>query len=201
MSNPVLQWLPAYDKMSLFTPQECKLFLGAAEAQGYTPGVKIDSAGVAVVDHNFRTNDNSVFGPEHPMFNMAVLRVQERIGRINRRFQFDLHPEGYRLVETVNVNRYEGDGELKGRLDKHSDLLRHEGMQERKLSVVVLLNDPSEFEGGDLIVDDGVELAPFRGAKAGDAILFPVWRLHAVKQVTKGRRYTMVMWLRGPRFR
>lgn len=201
MSNPVLQWLPAFDKMSLFTPQECKLIIAAADAQGYTPGVKIGNDGVPVVDHNFRTNDNSIFSAEHAIFNMAVLRVQERMGRINRRFQFDLHPEGFRLVETVNVNRYDGEGDLKGKLDVHSDLLRHEGMQERKLSVVVLLNDPSEFEGGDLIVNDGIELSAFKNAKVGDAVLFPVWRLHAVKPVTKGRRYTMVMWLRGPRFR
>jgi PKHD-type hydroxylase len=70
---------------------------------------------------------------------------------------------------------------------------------DRKLSVVCLLNDPSEFEGGEFQMRlYGDYTAPL--AK-GSIIAFPSILEHRVVPVTKGVRKSATLWLSGPRFK
>lgn len=74
----------------------------------------------------------------------------------------------------------------------------------RKLSVTVLLNDPKEFEGGELEISfrnkkrepDSVILDD-RYLKKGSVVVFPSFIWHRVKPVTKGIRYSLVIWNLG----
>jgi PKHD-type hydroxylase len=67
----------------------------------------------------------------------------------------------------------------------------------RKLSLVVLLNDPSEFEGGDLEIKGwGRQVL-----QQGRAIVFPSYFWHQVHPVTAGVRIAVVAWCLGPTFR
>jgi PKHD-type hydroxylase len=69
----------------------------------------------------------------------------------------------------------------------------------RKLSVSVLLND--DFEGGEFEVHEGDSNEPVKtGMKKGTAILFPSFVGHRVTPVTKGNRYSIVVWVYGPKF-
>jgi predicted 2-oxoglutarate/Fe(II)-dependent dioxygenase YbiX len=67
----------------------------------------------------------------------------------------------------------------------------------RKVSVVALLSDPSEFEGGKFQIDFGgcqdIEM------KRGSVIAFPSFVTHQVTPVTSGKRYSAVCWINGPR--
>ena len=71
----------------------------------------------------------------------------------------------------------------------------------RKLSVSILLDDVSTFEGGKMEVkldsNESVELEQ----RLGRALLFPSYMLHRVTPVTKGVRRSLVVWLVGPDFR
>lgn len=67
---------------------------------------------------------------------------------------------------------------------------------DRKITVVCLLNDPSEFEGGNLEFRDNA--APL---KKGSVIAFPSFIQHRVTPVTKGIRRSATLWLTGPAFR
>lgn len=69
----------------------------------------------------------------------------------------------------------------------------------RKLSAVVFLTDPSEYEGGDLELwfsNEPIKLEK----KLGRIYIFPSWVLHRVTPVTKGTRKTLVAWASGPKF-
>mgnify|MGYP003674999648 FL=1 len=68
----------------------------------------------------------------------------------------------------------------------------------RKISMTVLLNDPSEFEGGHLEL-----MAPgkFAELKQGHAIIFASFLNHRVNPVTKGMRQSLVVWFGGKAFR
>jgi PKHD-type hydroxylase len=70
---------------------------------------------------------------------------------------------------------------------------------DRKVSVVCLMNDPSEFEGGVLQFRLYEEYTP--ELKKGSIIAFPSVVEHRVLPVTKGIRYSATMWINGPRFR
>jgi PKHD-type hydroxylase len=70
----------------------------------------------------------------------------------------------------------------------------------RKLSVTLQLSDPDDYEGGDLLLHNGMtpEVAP---KKKGMMILFPSFVLHEVTPVTAGQRYSLVTWAHGPLFK
>lgn len=71
---------------------------------------------------------------------------------------------------------------------------------DRKVTVVCLMNDPSEFEGGELQFN--VHGQYFTAElKKGSYIAFPSFILHRVTPVTKGVRKTATLWLSGPAFK
>lgn len=70
----------------------------------------------------------------------------------------------------------------------------------RKLSLVLQLSDPSEYEGGDLELftqADPIKIEKKRGL----VVAFPSFVMHRVTPVTSGIRKTLVVWLTGPSFR
>lgn len=71
---------------------------------------------------------------------------------------------------------------------------------DRKVTVVCLMNDPSEFEGGQLQLRFNQQEYDVPLIK-GTVIAFPSFIEHRVTPVTSGVRYTAAMWVNGPRFR
>jgi PKHD-type hydroxylase len=70
----------------------------------------------------------------------------------------------------------------------------------RKLSVVVQLSDPSEYEGGELQIWNGGKNPKVAEKEQGAVIIFPSYILHQVTAVTKGTRRSLVLWVDGPPF-
>jgi PKHD-type hydroxylase len=68
-----------------------------------------------------------------------------------------------------------------------------------KLSVVVQLSDPSEYEGGEAqIHTDGI--IPVEKGK-GLVYAFPGWVSHRVTPITSGVRRSLILWMTGPKFK
>tara|TARA_A100001201_G_scaffold121254_1_gene104903 strand:+ start:4303 stop:4923 length:621 start_codon:yes stop_codon:yes gene_type:complete len=88
---------------------------------------------------------------------------------------------------------------------------QHEGRQQdfiqenlelvRKLSFVVQLSDPDDYEGGNLqlLAEDGKSY--FAPRKKGTVIVFDSRTSHRVLKVTKGERKSLVGWVVGPRWK
>jgi PKHD-type hydroxylase len=68
----------------------------------------------------------------------------------------------------------------------------------RKLSMSVLLNE--DYEGGDFKFYGDKEVALKEKTK-GSILVFPSYMQHCVEEVTKGNRYSLVVWFLGPKFR
>jgi len=64
------------------------------------------------------------------------------------------------------------------------------------LAVTVFLNDPSSYDGGELVVN-----TPFGEQHvklpAGDAVMYPASSLHRVAEVTRGERLVAITWLQS----
>ena len=78
-------------------------------------------------------------------------------------------------------------------------------MVNRKISVTIFLNDPDEYEGGELDIEtDGPRADPryntFKLSK-GSIVVFPSNRWHRVRPVTSGVRKSLVAWVFGPPFK
>ena len=74
----------------------------------------------------------------------------------------------------------------------------------RKISMTLLLNDPKNFEGGDLELFCGETLDSEKNKyklKQGHAIFFASFLLHRVMPVIKGNRKSLVMWFGGSSLR
>ena len=82
----------------------------------------------------------------------------------------------------------------------------------RKLSVTISLNDPDEYDGGNLEFDFRNQIDWEKNKKArikscaeirprGSVIVFPSFCWHRVAPVTRGTRYSLVIWNLGYPFR
>lgn len=93
-------------------------------------------------------------------------------------------------------------GEEESHYTWHMDrgMSRNTGSAPRKLSLVLQLSDPDEYEGGDLQLFTQVEPITVE-KKKGLVVAFPSFIMHRVTPVTKGTRRTLVVWLTGPSFR
>lgn len=106
-------------------------------------------------------------------------------------FRFDL--DGF--AEGFQFTKYEAPA---GKYDVHID--KSFGCGIRKLSVVIQLSDPADYEGGDLCVQTSNNPQPMQ-KEQGYLVAFPSYVLHGVTPVTKGTRYSLVAWLTGPAFK
>jgi PKHD-type hydroxylase len=105
---------------------------------------------------------------------------------------------GYRLTtqEHTQICRYKSAD--KGHYDWHVDVAPPKDSVQRKLSISILLSDPSDFEGGELQFK-GIEDRKIL-TKQGSIVVFPSFIEHRVAPVTKGVRYSAVTWANGPSF-
>ena len=72
----------------------------------------------------------------------------------------------------------------------------------RKLSLSVQLTPPEYYEGGEFEFPDDKEKFNVEDSKEqGTVIFFPSYMRHGVKPVTKGTRYSLVCWVKGPMFK
>jgi len=69
----------------------------------------------------------------------------------------------------------------------------------RKLSVVIQLSNPNTYEGGELQVQ--TEGRVIADKEQGNVIFFPSYMQHRVTPVTRGERYSLVLWISGPPYR
>ena len=70
----------------------------------------------------------------------------------------------------------------------------------RKLSLVLQLTDPSQYEGGNLEIQTGGQPIQVRKQR-GLIAAFPSYVLHQVTPVVKGSRQSLVAWISGPAFK
>jgi len=124
----------------------------------------------------------------------------------------EMYRDLYKFIVKANENHF-GFGDIQitenaqfteypegGFYDWHMDCdvtMQHEPPV-RKISMTLLLNDPSEFEGGELEV-----MAPGKYAdlKQGHAICFASFLNHRVNKVKRGVRQSLVVWFGGKPFR
>lgn len=144
-------------------------------------------------------------------------------------------PGGYAFVESWAVLRYNGN--VKGRFAWHTDdldfflynddhfdstgkldaekIFIHNARPKRKISISIQLNNQSEFEGGDLLIQQntndstlfrpGKKLSPEHKKlretadrvvlEKGDLVMFDSWMGHEVTPVESGTRDALVIWV------
>ena len=106
----------------------------------------------------------------------------------------------------LDLTEFDGFQYSKYKIDGHYDwhidtmLSPADGLF-RKLSFVVMLTEPDEYEGGDFLLNDGGNQLNCRimRPKKGDMMVFLSHVPHKVDKVTSGNRITLVTWAKGPK--
>ena len=99
-------------------------------------------------------------------------------------------------VQALQHTTYNKGAHYKPHIDVQWETNPESSIFDRKLSVSILLNDPSEFKGGDLIIE-GQKIEMRRGSM----VVFPSYVPHEVTRVTRGTRTSLVSWIWGSRWR
>lgn len=108
-------------------------------------------------------------------------------------YKFDL----YGFSEDLQYTVYEGSDE--GHYTWHIDA-GMANLAPRKLSIVLQLSSPDDYEGGDLELFTSPEPTKVTRQR-GLIAAFPSYTLHRVTPVTSGLRRTLVVWVCGPEFK
>jgi PKHD-type hydroxylase len=108
---------------------------------------------------------------------------------------------GVEIVAPYDLQFTEYHGARKGKYDWHQDVwLESTRAYDRKLSIVVQLSEPGDYEGGAFeffgLQHPGATFAP-----RGSLLIFPSFLQHRVLPVTGGIRRSLVSWVEGPRWR
>lgn len=138
--------------------------------------------------HNYNEENAWIFN----RFNEVIEHVN------NTTYNFDLN--GY---EAFQYTEYK----LNGLYDFHVDMADfydpkiHADTECRKLSLTLVLNEPGkDFEGGEFQTQTSKDITTHESIR-GRIFIFPSYVMHRVAPVTKGTRKSIVIWVKGPKFR
>lgn len=111
-------------------------------------------------------------------------------------FGFDID-----YLPDIQFTKYSADEN--GKYDWHCDTFwANPSTYDRKISLVIQLTDPSEYDGGDFQLDPQYPALPAAALRdKGSVIAFPSFLNHRVTPVTRGVRRSLVSWIQGPKFR
>lgn len=174
---------PVLVLQNVFEPGLCRHLIGLYEAHGGKPtGVMQDQGGKTIEVHDTRTKKRRDF----------TIEDKQLIRQLQGRFRRRIFPEIEKVhffaptrMERYIVSCY--SAEEGGVFTAHRDNT-NAGTAHRRFAVSINLN--ADFEGGEVSFP---EYSP-RSFKAppGGAVVFSCSLMHAVSQVTKGRRYAFL---------
>jgi len=108
----------------------------------------------------------------------------------DKNWKFDLQN-----LRDIQIIRYDSGGHYDWHLDVGSG-----ANITRKLSMVIPLNDPNDWEGGELLVKAGPKEVSMP-LERGVPIIFPSFILHKATTVESGVRYIIAAFCSGPTFK
>lgn len=62
------------------------------------------------------------------------------------------------------------------------------------ISLTVFLNDPDQYEGGELVIQSGGSAGAMVKGEAGSTVIYSANTLHCVAEVTRGERRVAITW-------
>jgi|TARA_R100000278_G_C5436034_1_gene151953 PKHD-type hydroxylase len=175
----------------LFTPEQCREIINIGRSQPpQNAQVGMNKPGGGV-DTNKRITTISwiPFNSAGPMYDKLDTFIQA--ANLNH-FGFD----NVRVTEQAQFTEYPEGGFYDWHMDCDTNMAHEPPV--RKISMTLLLNHPSEFEGGDLEL---LHPGRYKKLEQGQAICFASFINHRVNPVKRGVRQSLVVWFGGTPFK
>jgi PKHD-type hydroxylase len=203
-NNPVERTVVTYSHVkwqNSFTTEELDKIIAYCDSVG-TERAKIigtDENDIPAIEKKRRSDIK--FHPRNENTAWIFDRLNRIIGQINNEFyNFDLN--GFVAFQYASYNSVE-KGTFHWHMDMHLDrkTLPPGMIEPRKLSLSLLLNEPTEFRGGEFQINLGdesqTETIEF---DRGTMVAFPSYIIHRVAPVYEGIKKALVVWVTGPKF-
>lgn len=196
---PIHQYVPPVELFCVwhdaFTKEECDAIIQEAELQEFKKG-SIGSAETSRIDSDIRDSDITWVEPTREND-----WIHKRIATVAGQINFDKYQLDLDVFDGFQYSKYNVDGHY----DWHTDIIisPNDPSLHRKLSLSLMLTDPKEYEGGELLLAGGGNNSNPVSLKRnkGDLIAFYSFVPHKVAPVTSGERVALVTWALGPKFR
>lgn len=201
--NPVYRrdnMAPFYLLDDIFSSEELDRIAAYCQQAGTEKAQVVHARGNAVTDDKLRLSDIMMHRANRE--NKWIFdRVVEAFEMANRdAYNFEL--DGF------NVFQYSVYNDEGAHYEYHMDVSFASAGDRfligRKLSLSIMLNDESEFTGGEfqMIIDSQTIDKPITVPhKRGRFVFFPAFMVHRVAPVRSGVRKSLVFWALGPKFR
>ena len=177
----------------IFTPSQCQDIINVAhqqKPQEAKVGTRKDKGGKYDTKMRITTISWIPFKALPDMYK----RVEGSMLQVNgNHFGY----EGMQINEQAQFTEYPKGGFYDWHMDAEVNCQYEPPV--RKISMTILLSEPSEFEGGDLEFMTEGNRPP--QLLQGQAIFFCSLLRHRVAKVKKGIRRSLVMWFGGPSFK
>nr|WP_238325921.1 Fe2+-dependent dioxygenase [Bryobacter aggregatus] len=172
---------------AVLTPEEAAQYRRALVAADWVDGR------VTAGYQSSRTKHNLQLAEDHPLAMELSDQIVQRLER---------HPLFMGAALPLKVfpplfNRYEGGHSFGTHVD--NAIRQVKGTPHRlrtDLSATLFLTEPSDYEGGELIIEDTYGTQSVK-LPAGDMILYPATSLHHVLPVTRGARISSFFWIQS----
>ena len=186
---------------SLLSAGECQAIIdGACRRRPELGTVGIDGN---EVDKEMRHGEVIFLQRRDPEFHQVFQMLDYCVDEANDEwFGVSYNRHGARSLQ---FSIYRADAEGGGHYyNAHQDasLVSGDRPTQRKLSVMVQLSDPDDYDGGEFQMHHVAAHPPAEAVRRrGTVLIFPSLVMHGVSVVTRGTRYSLVGWYPGPRWR
>ena len=182
-------WRPDYGPCivnDILAPAVCEQIIEIAERAGFERSLVYDSEDGSPADEQKirRSEASAITATEHREFYTVMADVIRRFNAARYRFAI-------KGLDPLQVIRYETGAFFQ----EHTDI-GVAGAAHRKVSLILQLSDPKNYDGGDLVLNNR-QVVP---REQGSGCIFPSWVPHEVRPVTRGLRYSLVTWALGDYF-
>lgn len=169
---------------NLFSADECKVIMELVPDEWEAAKVSAHTSDVTEERTSLRNNSAHMLIPGEDTFWLFEKILNLVTVANNQYFQVDINH-----FDAVQISRYQVGEYYHSHIDLGPGRLGN-----RKISLTLQITDPSEYDGGDLVMDFDDFTA---SRELGSVTLFPSFLTHHVTPVTRGTRYSIVAWISG----
>ena len=176
----------------LFTPKQCQMVI--EKGRSLKPRKALVGAGIQGGKADTKKRVTTISWIPFKEMPEMYQQIEATMLRTNaNHFGFN----GMGITEPGQFTEYPKGGFYDWHMDSDTNFQHQPTV--RKISMTLLLSDPSDFKGGELeFMDKGKKI---NDLKQGQAIFFASFLRHRVAPVKKGVRHSLVMWFGGPPLR
>lgn len=169
---------------SILSPEELSAIRNSLSKENYQDGKTTAGWAAAQVKNNLQLSASS------QNYKTAQKIISEALAR-NQVFTLAAAPK---VLSPILISRYETGMSYGTHVD--NALMGQNPRMRTDLAFTLFLNEPDDYEGGELVIDDPGGERDFK-LPAGSLVLYPANTLHRVAEVTGGRRDVAVSWVQS----